>query len=160
MVVVQREKVILSVIFLCVLGILGLTIYTTNFLTPQLQNAEDALQKESYQLATYSGATLTDCKIIRKNKSLLISRSYATDQHWINLHEFYVKEAKKNDWQLVIDGTISEPAEEDKDLLVFRKADYELTITINTTEVDSSFQVELFWAGLRRRAPLWGFPYM
>jgi len=61
---------------------------------------------------------------------------------------------------LVIDGTISEPAEEDKDLLVFRKADYELTITINTTEVDSSFQVELFWAGLRRRAPLWGFPYM
>ncbi|WP_312334450.1 hypothetical protein [Anaerospora hongkongensis] len=157
---VQREKVILSVIFLCVLGILGLTIYTTNFLTPQLQNAEDALQKESYQLATYSGATLTDCKIIRKNKSLLISRSYATDQHWINLHEFYVKEAKKNDWQLVIDGTISEPAEEDKDLLVFRKADYELTITINTTEVDSSFQVELFWAGLRRRAPLWGFPYM
>ena len=155
---VQREKVILSVIFLCVLGILGLTIYTTNFLTPQLQNAEDALQKESYQLATYPGATLTDCKIIRKNKSLLISRSYTTDQHWSNLHEFYVKEAKKNDWQLVIDGTISQPAEEDKDLLVFRKADYELTITINTTKVDSSFQVELFWAGLKRRAPLWGFP--
>ncbi|WP_312523878.1 hypothetical protein [Anaerospora sp.] len=153
-----KEKVILSVIFVCLLGMLGVTIYNTIFSVPHLQRAEDTLQQESYRLATFPGATLTDFKIIRNNRSILISRIYTTDQHWSNLHDFYVTEAKNNDWALVIDGTISKPAEENKDLLVFNKDDFELTIAINTTKNNSSFQIDLLWSGFKRKSPLGLFP--
>lgn len=154
----QKEKVILSVIVLCVLGMLGITIYNTLFLAPQILKAEEALQKESYRITIFPNAALTDLKIIKNNNSLLISRVYNTNQTWNTLHDFYVKEAKRNEWTLVMDGTISKPAEENKDLLVFHKNDYELTITINTTKDNHTFQVDLFWSGFKKKQPLWLSP--